>query len=53
VAQRRPDLAETVRALLDRYADLRYGLAAPADSRSPDIVAFERAVARLRVRRAT
>jgi transglutaminase-like putative cysteine protease len=53
VARRRPDLAETVRALLSRYADLRYGLAAPADSRSPDIVAFERAVARLRVRRAT
>jgi protein-glutamine gamma-glutamyltransferase len=53
VARRRPDLADNVRALLNRYADLRYGIAAPADSRSPDIVAFERAVSRLRVRRAT
>jgi hypothetical protein len=53
VARRRPDLAEAVRTLLDRYADLRYGLGAAADSRSPDVVAFERAVARLRVRRAT
>jgi len=52
VATRRPDLAESVRALLTRYADLRYGLVA-ADARSPDVVAFERAVSRLRVRRAT
>jgi len=53
VARQRPDLAESVRALLGRYADLRYGVAAPRDPRSPDIIAFERAVSRLRVRRPT
>jgi transglutaminase-like putative cysteine protease len=53
VARHRPDLTESVRALLSRYAELRYGTAASADARSPDVIAFERAVARLRIRRAT
>jgi hypothetical protein len=53
VAARRPDLAEAVRALLDRYAELRYGHGMQDDARSPAIVSFERAVARLRVQRAT
>jgi hypothetical protein len=59
VGERRPDLRETVRALLTRYAELRYG-APPADqradtrgdSRTADVAAFERAVARLNVARA-
>jgi protein-glutamine gamma-glutamyltransferase len=53
VATRRPDLADSVRALLSRYADLRYGLVSSAQARSPEIVAFERAVSRLRIRRTT
>jgi transglutaminase-like putative cysteine protease len=52
VASRRPDLAETVRALLDRYAELRYGHRMHDDAHSPAIAAFERAVSRLRVHRA-
>jgi transglutaminase-like putative cysteine protease len=48
VGQRRPDLGETVRSLLTRYAELRYG-APRADSRDTDVARFERAVARFRV----
>jgi hypothetical protein len=48
VAARRPDIGATVRELLRRYADLRYGRAA---DRAPDIAAFEREVARLTVPR--
>ncbi|HEY2035869.1 MAG TPA: DUF3488 and transglutaminase-like domain-containing protein [Steroidobacteraceae bacterium] len=44
----RPDLAARVRPLLEEYADLRYGPPAHRDLRS-----FERAVARLAVRRAS
>jgi transglutaminase-like putative cysteine protease len=51
VASRRPDLAASVRALLDRYAELRYGRQATPDA-SPAIADFERAVSRLQVRRA-
>jgi transglutaminase-like putative cysteine protease len=46
VAARRPDLAGPVRALLSRYAELRYGR--DADARSPAVAQFERDVARLR-----
>jgi transglutaminase-like putative cysteine protease len=46
VGETRPDLRETVRALLTRYAELRYG-APRADSRTADVTGFERAVARL------
>jgi hypothetical protein len=53
VAARRPDLAETARALLRRYAELRYGRAVAAETRSPEVIAFERAVSQLRVTRAT
>jgi protein-glutamine gamma-glutamyltransferase len=51
VGERRPDLQEAVRALLTRYAALRYG-APRADSRAEDVAGFERAVARLKVARA-
>jgi transglutaminase-like putative cysteine protease len=51
VATKRPDLRETVRSLLVRYAELRYGLPR-ADSRAADVTTFERAVARLSVARA-
>ncbi len=55
VGEKRPDLRETVRALLTRYADLRYG-APPADShadsRTAAVAGFERAVARLSVPKA-
>ena len=50
VGERRPDLREAVRALLTRYAELRYG-APRADSRAEDVAGFERAVARLSVAR--
>jgi protein-glutamine gamma-glutamyltransferase len=46
VSTRRPDLAERVRSLLVRYADLRYG-APRGDSLAADVVSFERAVSRL------
>jgi transglutaminase-like putative cysteine protease len=49
VATQRPDLASKVRALLRRYADLRYGRSAAAAS--PEVAQFERDVARLRVPR--
>ena len=52
VGERRPDLREAVRALLTRYAELRYG-APRADSRAQDVAGFERAVARLSVARAS
>jgi transglutaminase-like putative cysteine protease len=48
VKRRRPDLAEKVRVLLMRYAQLRYG-PSPGSSYAADITAFEREVARLRV----
>ena len=48
VSTRRPDLAEGVRSLLTRYADLRYG-APRGDSLAADVVSFERAVARFSV----
>jgi transglutaminase-like putative cysteine protease len=51
VAAARPDLAGAARALLARYAELRYGR--EADARGPEIVRFERDVARLRVPRVT
>jgi protein-glutamine gamma-glutamyltransferase len=51
VAEQRPDLREAVRALLTRYAELRYG-APRADSRAEDVAGFERSVARLIVARA-
>ena len=51
VATRRPDLAGAARALLRRYADLRYGRDA-GGPRSPEIARFERDVARLRAPRA-
>ncbi|HWW79332.1 MAG TPA: DUF3488 and transglutaminase-like domain-containing protein [Steroidobacteraceae bacterium] len=50
VGERRPDLRDAVRALLTRYAELRYG-APRADSRAVDVAGFERAVARLNVAR--
>jgi protein-glutamine gamma-glutamyltransferase len=49
VATRRPDIAATVRALMRRYADLRYGRSS-LDARPADIAAFERHVARFTVR---
>jgi hypothetical protein len=51
VAARRPDLAGAARALLRRYADLRYG--GDATDRPTEIAQFERHVARLRVPRET
>jgi protein-glutamine gamma-glutamyltransferase len=48
IAQHRPDLAVTVRALLEHYAQLRYGVARPA-TRARDLQEFRRAVARLSV----
>lgn len=51
VSEKRPDLGGRVRALLTRYADLRYG-APSAESHARDIAGFERDVARLSVARA-
>jgi transglutaminase-like putative cysteine protease len=51
VDTRRPDIAATVRALLRRYAELRYGR--NADARATEIAAFERDVSRLSVPRPT
>ena len=51
VETRRPDIASAVRALLRRYADLRYG--SGTDANSPEIAAFERDVSRLSVPRLT
>jgi hypothetical protein len=48
VSESRPDLAERVRSLLTKYAELRYGAPA-AGSYAADVVGFERAVARLSV----
>ncbi|MHB8814018.1 MAG: transglutaminase TgpA family protein [Steroidobacteraceae bacterium] len=51
IVRYRPDLAPQVRPLLECYAELRFGLPSePAHAR--DLRAFERAVARLVVRRA-
>jgi transglutaminase-like putative cysteine protease len=52
VKARRPDLAAVARSLLSRYADLRFGCD-PVTTRAPEVVEFERAVARLRVRPAS
>jgi transglutaminase-like putative cysteine protease len=52
VGTRRPDLAEATRALLARYAELRFGRD-PIVTRTADVVEFERAVARLRIRPAS
>ena len=46
VSAHRQDLAERVRALLERYAQLRYGRAQPG-TRTQDIEEFRRAVARV------
>jgi len=51
VTTHRPDLRDSVYALLARYAQLRYGPAAPV-SRAQDIEEFRRAVARLALSRA-
>jgi protein-glutamine gamma-glutamyltransferase len=51
VGARRPDLKSTVGALLERYAQLRYGRPMPA-TRGRDVEDFRRAVARLKLRRA-
>jgi protein-glutamine gamma-glutamyltransferase len=53
VAVRRPDIAATASALLRKYAELRFGRANGTDAGAPEIVAFERDVARLSVQRAT
>jgi hypothetical protein len=45
IAAQRPDMAASVRALMRKYADLRYGHAS-ATPRAADIAAFERQVAR-------
>jgi transglutaminase-like putative cysteine protease len=48
VRERRPEVADKVRALLMRYADLRYGAAPPsADTYAAELHGFERAVANL------
>jgi transglutaminase-like putative cysteine protease len=51
VTARRPDLRHSIHALLARYAQLRYGPAAPG-SRAQDVEEFRRAVARLSLSRA-
>ena len=51
VSDRRPDLANRVRVLLARYAELRYGVPRAAQ-RAEDVAGFERSVARLSVARA-
>ena len=51
VGETRPDLSESVRELLMRYAELRYG-APRGDSKAADVAGFERAVARLSVAKA-
>jgi transglutaminase-like putative cysteine protease len=47
VSTQRPDLAESVRSLLARYANLRYGVPR-GDTLAADLVTFEREVARFR-----
>jgi protein-glutamine gamma-glutamyltransferase len=49
VSEKRPDLATAVRALLMRYAELRYGAARA--SGAEDVAGFERSVARLTLAR--
>lgn len=51
VSASRPDLTRSVRSLLTRYAELRYGAPVTA-SRAADVAGFERAVARLSVGKA-
>ena len=51
VAERRPDLVQTVGSLLRRYAELRYGLPA-SDPQAAQVSGFERAVAQTRLSRA-
>jgi transglutaminase-like putative cysteine protease len=51
VSEKRPELAQNVRVLLTRYAELRYGKAQPtAESYISELREFERAVASLSVR---
>ena len=50
VSEKRPDLAGAIRALLTRYAELRYG--SPHASGVEDVAGFERSVARLRLAKA-
>ena len=52
VSSRRPDLAESIRSLLTRYADLRYGMPR-GDALAADVVSFERAVSRFRTNSTT
>ena len=56
VGEQRPDLAQSVRTLLTRYADLRYGApredARGDDTRAQEVAGFERDVARLSVAKA-
>jgi protein-glutamine gamma-glutamyltransferase len=49
ISAHRPDLGAPVRALLERYAELRYGR--PRPSRARDLEDFRRAVAQLRLPR--
>ncbi len=51
VSSHRPDIATAVRALLARYAQLRYGRPQPT-TRAQDVEEFRRAVARLSLPRA-
>jgi protein-glutamine gamma-glutamyltransferase len=52
VSARRPDIASDVRPLLERYAQLRYGIPSPSPAtRQRDVEEFTRAVARLRLPR--
>jgi transglutaminase-like putative cysteine protease len=51
IIEHRPDLAQAIRSLLVRYAELRYGRPA-RDSHPTDVAGFERAVARLSIGRA-
>jgi protein-glutamine gamma-glutamyltransferase len=51
VRAKRPDLADRVRALLVRYAQLRYGITPPGvEAYAAELRGFERAVANLSVR---
>ena len=51
VAERRPDLGQTVGSLLRQYAELRYGLTA-SELQAAQVGGFERAVAHMSVSRA-
>jgi protein-glutamine gamma-glutamyltransferase len=54
VGERRPELAQSVRALLMRYAELRYGAASPtAEAYASELREFERAVSSLSLVKST